>query len=172
MRHLKNSIGGILLLTLIISFGACKNKSTTETRDIQLLADTSAYRNNLYSDTAALVGQEEINTSKTTPITKSNTVKHSSSSNRSGTSGSSSTTTTTSNNNNSGTTNSTTTTQKRGWSKAAKGAVIGGAAGAVGGAIISKKVGGAAVGAAVGAAGGYIIGRDQDKQDGRVRRKQ
>jgi hypothetical protein len=48
--------------------------------------------------------------------------------------------------------------------------VIGGAAGAVGGAIISKKKGtGAAVGAVVGAAGGYIIGRQKDKKDGRVK---
>lgn len=56
--------------------------------------------------------------------------------------------------------------KKKGWSKAAQGAVIGGAAGAVGGAIISKKKGlGAVVGAVVGAAGGYIIGKNKDKKD-------
>lgn len=58
----------------------------------------------------------------------------------------------------------------KGWSKAAKGAVIGGAAGAVGGAIIAKKnpAAGAVVGAAVGAGTGYAIGRAEDKKDGRV----
>lgn len=56
--------------------------------------------------------------------------------------------------------------EKKGWSKAAQGAVIGGAAGAVGGAIISKKKGlGAVVGGIVGAAGGYIIGKNKDKKD-------
>jgi len=57
---------------------------------------------------------------------------------------------------------------KKGWSKAAKGAVIGGASGAVIGAVVSKKKGlGAVIGGAVGAAGGYAIGRGQDKRDGR-----
>lgn len=50
--------------------------------------------------------------------------------------------------------------------------MIGGATGAVGGAIISKHKGtGAAIGAAVGAAGGYIIGHEKDKKDGRVQKK-
>ena len=58
--------------------------------------------------------------------------------------------------------------KKKGWSKAAKGAVIGGAAGAIGGAIISKKKGlGAVIGGVVGAAGGYVIGKKMDKKDGR-----
>lgn len=56
--------------------------------------------------------------------------------------------------------------EKKGWSNAAKGAVIGGGAGAVGGAIISKKKGkGAIIGGVLGAAGGYIIGRHKDKKD-------
>lgn len=56
--------------------------------------------------------------------------------------------------------------EKKGWSHAAKDAVIGGGAGAIGGAIIGKKkVKSAAIGAAVGAAGGYIIGRQKDKKD-------
>lgn len=58
--------------------------------------------------------------------------------------------------------------RKKGWSKAAKGAVIGAGTGAVAGAIISKKKGlGAVVGGVVGGAGGYIIGRNKDKKDGR-----
>jgi hypothetical protein len=60
--------------------------------------------------------------------------------------------------------------KKTGWSKAAKGAVIGGVAGAAGGAIINKKnrVLGAVIGGVVGAAGGYGIGRTMDKKDGRI----
>lgn len=66
-------------------------------------------------------------------------------------------------------TTSTTTTKKTGWSKAAKGTVIGAGAGAVTGAIISKKKGkGAVIGGLIGAGGGYIIGRKEDKKDGRV----
>ncbi|MEP6583991.1 MAG: YMGG-like glycine zipper-containing protein [Ginsengibacter sp.] len=56
--------------------------------------------------------------------------------------------------------------EKKGMSKAAKGAIIGGGAGAIGGAIISKKKGkGAIIGGVLGAAGGYIIGRKKDKND-------
>jgi hypothetical protein len=60
-------------------------------------------------------------------------------------------------------------TQKKGWSKAAKGAVIGGAGGAIVGAAVSNKKGkGAIIGGVVGAGTGYIIGRSEDKKDGRV----
>jgi hypothetical protein len=60
-------------------------------------------------------------------------------------------------------------TQKKGISKAAKGAIIGGVAGAAAGAIINKKnrVAGAVIGGVVGAAGGYGVGRGMDKKDGR-----
>jgi hypothetical protein len=60
--------------------------------------------------------------------------------------------------------------KKEGWSKAAKGAVIGGVAGAAGGAILNKKnrVAGAVIGGVIGAAGGYGIGRGMDKKDGRI----
>ncbi len=70
---------------------------------------------------------------------------------------------------NSGSTASTTgqTAQKKtGMNKATQGAIIGGVAGAVGGAVISKKKGlGAVVGGIAGAAGGYIIGKNMDKKD-------
>jgi hypothetical protein len=60
--------------------------------------------------------------------------------------------------------------KKTGWSKAAKGAVIGGVVGAAGGAVINKqnRVLGAVIGGVVGAAGGYGIGRTMDKKDGRI----
>jgi hypothetical protein len=56
--------------------------------------------------------------------------------------------------------------KKRGWSSAAKGAVIGGAAGAVSGAVVDKRhrVQGAVIGTAVGAGTGYLIGRHKDKK--------
>lgn len=55
--------------------------------------------------------------------------------------------------------------ENTGWSNAAKGAVIGGVSGAVGGAIISKKkVQGAIVGGVIGAAGGYVLGKTKDNQ--------
>jgi hypothetical protein len=58
---------------------------------------------------------------------------------------------------------------KKGISSAAKGAIIGGAAGAVGGAIISKdNTKGAIIGGVAGAGAGYLIGRDKDKKTGRV----
>lgn len=59
--------------------------------------------------------------------------------------------------------------KKKGWSKAAKGTVIGAGVGAIGGAVLSKKKGlGAIVGGVVGAAGGYIIGKGMDKKDNRL----
>lgn len=61
------------------------------------------------------------------------------------------------------------TAKKKGWSDAAKGSVIGGAAGAVGGALIDKNKGrGAIIGGLVGAGGGYLIGRGEDRKSGRV----
>lgn len=60
--------------------------------------------------------------------------------------------------------------EKKGWSKSAKYAVIGGVTGGVLGAVINKKnrAAGAAIGTVIGGGGGYVIGRDQDKKDGRV----
>jgi hypothetical protein len=59
--------------------------------------------------------------------------------------------------------------KKKGWSKAAKGAVIGTAGGAVLGAVINKKNRGvgAVIGGVTGGAVGFGIGRHIDKKDGR-----
>ena len=59
--------------------------------------------------------------------------------------------------------------KKEGMSKAAKGAIIGGAGGAATGAVINKKnrAAGAVIGAVIGAGGGYVVGRKMDKKDGR-----
>ena len=55
---------------------------------------------------------------------------------------------------------------KKGWSRKAKGAVIGAGAGAATGAIISNnKSKGAIIGGAVGAGAGYLYGRHKDKKN-------
>jgi outer membrane lipoprotein SlyB len=62
--------------------------------------------------------------------------------------------------------------KKQGWSKAAKGTVIGAGGGALVGAAVSNKKGtGAIIGGAIGAGTGYLIGRGEDKKDGRVKPK-
>jgi hypothetical protein len=60
--------------------------------------------------------------------------------------------------------------EKKGWSKGAKGAVIGAAGGAVAGAVLNKnnRAVGAVIGGVIGAGGGYVIGRQMDKKDGRI----
>lgn len=55
-------------------------------------------------------------------------------------------------------------------SEQGKGAIIGGAGGAVVGGIIGKNVGGALIGGAVGAGGGYIIGNESRKAKEKKRR--
>ncbi len=58
------------------------------------------------------------------------------------------------------------TPEKKGMSNSAKGAIIGAGAGAIGGAIISKKKGkGAIIGGLLGAGAGYIIGKKKDQKD-------
>jgi hypothetical protein len=61
------------------------------------------------------------------------------------------------------------TTVKKGWSRKAKGAVIGGGGGAILGAVINKnnRVIGGAIGGALGAGIGYVIGNELDKKHGR-----
>jgi uncharacterized protein YcfJ len=57
----------------------------------------------------------------------------------------------------------------RKWSNRAKGAAIGGGAGAVAGALIGHGVKGALIGGAIGAGGGYIIGDAKDRKQLRAR---
>lgn len=60
------------------------------------------------------------------------------------------------------------TKTRKGMSKRAKGALIGGGAGAVGGALIGKSVGGALIGGALGAGAGYVVGNETDKNKSRA----
>ena len=152
-----------IILTAGTLFTACKsNRDADSKKDLILLQSDS---NNYLTDTgitattnvrSGLVDEPTPKASNT-PVTRSPVRK--SSSNTVYNSGSGS-------NTSSGT--STSTTQKKGISKAAKGAIIGGVGGAAAGAIIGKNAKGAVIGGVVGAAGGYIIGRNKDKKDGRV----
>ena len=54
-------------------------------------------------------------------------------------------------------------------SNRAKGAIIGGAGGAVAGGLIGHGVGGALIGAGLGAGGGYVIGDAKDRSNQRKR---
>jgi len=56
-------------------------------------------------------------------------------------------------------------TKKKGISPQGKGAIIGGAGGAVAGGLIGHNVGGALIGGAIGAGGGYIIGNEKRRSD-------
>lgn len=153
-----------LPIMLLFAFSACKN-SNDNTRDIQLLPDSSAYNNSSTTDSLKMNEENTAEAPSTYRYHSKESVSHTSSA---GTGTVSNRTKSTNNSTTSTQTSTTQSTKKKGWSKAAQGAVIGGAAGAVGGAIISKHKGtGAAIGAAVGAAGGYIIGRSKDKKDGR-----
>ncbi|HVF80290.1 MAG TPA: glycine zipper domain-containing protein [Flavisolibacter sp.] len=69
----------------------------------------------------------------------------------------------------SGPSSTNTSTEKKGWSKTAKGAVIGGVVGAGTGAIVNKKnrAAGAVIGGVLGAGTGAVIGNEMDKKDGR-----
>lgn len=60
-------------------------------------------------------------------------------------------------------------TVKKGWSRKAKGAVIGGGGGAILGAVLDKnnRLVGGALGGALGAGLGYVIGNELDRKHGR-----
>ena len=62
-----------------------------------------------------------------------------------------------------------TVVRKKGWSKAAKGGVIGAGSGAVLGAVINRRnrVAGGVIGGILGGGLGYVLGRNMDKKDGR-----
>jgi len=182
----------ILSVFVLSTFAACKSdlKTDTSSRDIQFLSDSTVYNNSTFSDTAVAPKEEVIpdkvqpepkvivktirihdrapvqapvyqQPAPVPPVVATPPVAEAPANTNPGSTASTGT----------ASDNGTVATvpeveKKKGWSKAAQGAAIGGVAGAVGGAIISKKKGvGAVVGAVVGAAGGYIIGKNKDKKD-------
>ena len=60
------------------------------------------------------------------------------------------------------------TKTRKGMSKRAKGAIIGGGAGVLGGALIGHGVKGALIGGALGAGAGYVVGNETDKGKSRA----
>jgi uncharacterized protein YcfJ len=60
--------------------------------------------------------------------------------------------------------------EKQGISKQGKGAIIGGAGGAVVGGLIGHNVGGALIGGAIGAGGGYVIGNEARRREQKKKR--
>ncbi len=186
---MKNSL---LILLIAIGFSACKTNSDTnnQERNIQLLTDSTTYRNSVLSDTSTTVSSEktpEAVAEKPTLKPRSNSTassrpaptvapaipgstipeeKNAPSTNQDSAINNTSTANTGTIDNSGTSTSEPQSEKKKGWNKATQGAVIGGAAGAVGGAILSKKKGvGAVIGGVVGAAGGYIIGKNKDKKD-------
>ena len=189
----------ILTFIIITGFAACKNSSDgTQSRDIQLLTDTTTYHNNnIYSDTVATDKKEVAATEKVAPQTVTKIIRVVRVYSNEGPKAPVNNSNTASNtvppvivtppvatvpeskvptvdngdatlpgNNNNNTASVPQPEKKKGWNKSTKGAVIGGVAGAVGGAILGKKKGlGAVIGGVVGAAGGYIIGKDMEKRD-------
>lgn len=172
-------------------FVACNTKSDLETKKDVVVTDTSAmYKSNGSTDTATTVvappaaAPAPVTTTKIihdtrtvyvdrTPRAPRQTVRQAAPTRTTTTTTQTSGTGTNTQSSGTGTTGTTGTTpaptpvpEKKGWSNAAKDATIGGAAGAIGGAIISKKKGkGAIIGGAAGAIGGYILGRKKDRAD-------
>lgn len=163
-----------IAIVTLASFAACKsNKTDLETTKAVVLVDTTGmYKSNVLTDTGSMIVTQPVNRQQVSS-NAGNTNASNTTTRKRTTSPTRRTTRYSNSNVNSGsnqTTSSgqTTAPRRRGWSKAAKGATIGGVGGAVTGAIISKnKVKGAVIGGVLGAAGGYIIGRDKDKKDGR-----
>jgi hypothetical protein len=147
-------------------FVACNSKSDLDTnKDVILVDTTGMYKSNMMTDTGSVIETTTLTNGNQNmavanrPITNTNNNK--TTTRRS--------TTSTSNSNNSNSGQTTTVNRKKGWSKAAKDATIGGVGGAVIGAVVSRnKVKGAIIGGVLGAGGGYILGRSKDKKSGRV----
>ncbi|MGN6530417.1 MAG: glycine zipper domain-containing protein [Ginsengibacter sp.] len=185
----------LLALFVITAFAACKSNSDQkdQTRNIQLLSDSTAYNNNVFSDTNKVIKAEKIPAKitekpRTIVIVKSPAKSPTKIATTSPVADQVTNIPTATNppvvttpepakptvdNSASGTSTSQTAStgsetkvqKKKGLNKASQGAIIGGVGGAVGGAIISKKKGlGAVVGGIVGAAGGYIVGKNMDKK--------
>ena len=162
-----------IVLIAAIVFASCKGKDSSLQTDknIVILTDTSKAAGSYLSDTgmakmpvaAAPVYVAPAPTKRTTSTRKRSSTTYGNANNSNNNNNSSANDG--SNSNNGSTT--TTTTRKKGWSKTAKGAVIGGVGGAVAGAVIGKGKG-AVIGGVLGAAGGAIIGRSKDKKDGRI----
>ena len=156
----------IFFITVIL-ISACSNKATVDPNsgkvltsvDTAGLADFQKWKTQNELKDPAVYYQQGSEVSTSQPVRRStkayNTVQRTSTSNG-------------------GTLNSVSqypakTTVKKGWSRKAKGAAIGGGGGAILGAVINKnnRLVGGAIGGALGAGIGYVIGNELDKKHGR-----
>lgn len=134
----------IYATAILISFAACKSRTTTdETKVLAAFKDSVELAEFTKWKQEKAIQQADVSTKTETKVVYRDASNNSTA----------------------------TTTRNKGWSKSAKGAVIGGAGGAVLGGVIHKRdrVAGAVVGGVLGAGVGYGIGRAQDKKDGRIR---
>lgn len=132
------------------------NKSVTDSA--KLAADTTGlaeFQAMKAQNELGIKNNEESQEKKSSSETVKKTASHSSSSSTNSSAASTGT--------------SSQTAQKKGWSKTAKGAVIGGVVGAGTGAVVNKKnrAAGAVIGGVIGAGTGAVIGHEMDKKDGR-----
>ncbi len=159
------------ILLAITIFASCKRKDTLETdKNIVIMTDTTRAAGSYLNDTGLAKKPVAVAPVAAAPVAATSApTRRTNSRHRSSTRYGNSTATTNNStvyNNGAGTTAQ--PTRRRGISKAAKGAIIGGVGGAVVGGVIGKNVKGAAIGGVVGAAGGYILGRSKDRKDGRI----
>lgn len=155
------------ILALAATLGACKakvNQVENIDKNMVLVDTTGLHQNNILTDVGnkrfvitpkADLVEPVVETRK--PVRRSTADNNSNTVYSSGTSKS---------------TNAALPQRDKGWSDAAKGAAIGGGAGAILGAVVSKnnRAAGAVIGGVAGAGGGYAIGRAQDRKSGRVER--
>ena len=149
------------IASAVILLTACNSKAPeTTTVPIAPVASSDSLFVNELADSAKVQQQAAAASTEEKTTTKKSTTSNT---------GTSSSGTGNSNTASTGNGTTTTTTAKKGWSKTAKGAVIGGVVGAGTGAVINKKNRGvgAVVGGVLGAGTGAVIGRQQDKKDGR-----
>ncbi|RYY89322.1 MAG: glycine zipper 2TM domain-containing protein [Chitinophagaceae bacterium] len=147
-----------------MTLAACNSNPSANTAPVQDTTGLSAFQQQRMQNLAAA----ELDTQAATPAVQPAVVRPVRTTPRRSTSSSSSGSGSTASTSGSGTTEAA-VPAKKGISKTAKGAIIGGTAGAVGGALINKKNrgAGAVIGGIIGAGAGAVIGNQADKKDGR-----
>jgi hypothetical protein len=164
----------LIVLSAFTFLMACNNGPKTPTGTTYSLSDSLKFVN----DTTGLAAYQAWKAEHELDATKSQATGNHSAAVSSTKESTHRSTTNSSGNTNSGTASSgtgssgstgTAAPAKKGWSKTAKGAVIGGVVGAGAGAVINKqnRAAGAVIGGVVGAGAGAVIGHDMDKKDGR-----
>ncbi len=157
----------ILILTGV-SFWACNKKTDLKTNKFLVsLTDSTFYNSTYLTDTGAVANPDDFINGGTVVSGKATVNDAPPAKSSSGTRPKSYGSSGSSNQSSGNTASAPVSNKRKGVSKAAQGAIIGGVGGAVAGAVIGKGKG-AVIGGVVGAAGGYIIGRSKDKKDGRV----